>query len=78
MVIWLSRSFSGMTGEAAELKAEVQQMRQLLAEATRSGAVGGGSPPRSTTGSVAMHTPFASPGAGMHDFYDSVAFVTTR
>ena len=67
-----------MTGEAAELKAEVQQMRQLLSEATRSGAVGGGSPPRSTAGSVAMHTPFASPGAGMHDWHDFVAFITSR
>ena len=40
-------------------------MRQLLAEAVRSGAVGGGgSPSRSAAGSVAMHTPFASPDAG--------------
>jgi len=54
-----------MSGKTEELKAELQQLKQQLAEATRSGgAAGGGSPPRSTTGSAAMHTPFASPGAG--------------
>ncbi len=57
-----------MSGKTEELKVELQQIKQQLAEATRSGgAAGGGSPPRSTAGSAAMHTPFASPGAGAHD-----------
>ena len=57
--------YSGVGGQredTSDLKAEMREVKQLLAEAVRSGTLG--SPARSGTESVAMHTPWSSPGTG--------------
>lgn len=53
---------SGQGDDTSEWKEEVREMKQLLSQAVRSGALG--SPARSGTESVAMHTPWSSPNAG--------------
>lgn len=53
---------NGQGQDTSDLKAEMREVKQLLSQAVRSGTLG--SPARSGTESVAMHTPWSSPPTG--------------
>lgn len=68
---------SGLGEETSELKAEMHEVKQLLAQAVQSGALA--SPARSAADSAAMHTPWSSPetGAAPYSLAVSDAFVSS-